>query len=423
MRQVLAFGTVESPFEKGGDSTAEFDLFWKEVLPEGVWKHPLRGFTLNVDKSRLDRLASNFKKQKELQIDVPIPSGHTYSEKENNGFVEDVEVRQRADGKSALYALTRITNKDAVKRINDGTTKGVSISFDPNKKHALADGKIAELGECLEHVALTSYPVISGMGDFIKFDTANEVVAVTQLSLVTDEEVPKNNDAIVSKEQLQQFAVEIANKVLEGVNNQQHHEPNKGENTMPVTAEQLRSLEKKFGFAENSLTEENWFETVNGFTPEIPEPPQFDITKDTSFVRLQEQNTQLLLDRDRRRHKDIVNRLKAAQSSGRIDKAIFDRIVGEEGRLQFSSEVKDFDSWANNVEARLEVIEMLPEGHAVPTGRVTNPTAGNFLDEENVNEEEQKKLDQEISEAIGTTPFRMDNIVMDPSTGLFTTKQ
>src|SRR3989304_664664 len=105
MRQALIFDPVASPFKGEQREGAQFDLFWKEALPEGTWKHPTRGFTLKVDKERLDRLAENFKKQQERKISVPVPSGHAYSEREGNGHVEGVEVRQRDDGKWSLFTL------------------------------------------------------------------------------------------------------------------------------------------------------------------------------------------------------------------------------------------------------------------------------------------------------------------------------
>ena len=117
MRQVVTFSPVESTFEHDKErSNAEFDMFWKEVFPEGTWKHSNRGFTIKADKARMEKWAKNFTKQKELGIQVPIPYGHSYSADRNVGFVEELEVREKENGKHSTYALLSIPLGEDSKR-------------------------------------------------------------------------------------------------------------------------------------------------------------------------------------------------------------------------------------------------------------------------------------------------------------------
>jgi hypothetical protein len=189
MRQALIFNTVQSTFDIEAPPEGEakaFDLFWKESIPQGVWKHPVRGFTLNVTKDRMQGWVDNFyNKQKPHNINVPVPYGHTYTPEQNAGFVQEMEVRQKPDGKYALFTLQAIPRGEDSSRINT-TIKGVSVSIHPNVKHSMPDGTVAEFGECVEHVALTNYAVIPGQSDFVAFDQAGEAVAAVYLDMVAD---------------------------------------------------------------------------------------------------------------------------------------------------------------------------------------------------------------------------------------------
>ena len=343
MRQAITLPNVEGEFERVADrSTQDFDLFWKEAMPEGVWKHPVKDFTLDVTPERLQKWVSNFNTfQKPRNIDVAVPHGHTYDTKNNAGFVEEMEVRENGRGGKSLFTLLNIPKGEDSGKIGS-TIKQVSISLNPDLKFANGQAGVEEIGECVEHVALTNYPAITGMGDFIAFDSLGEKIDVIQLSTLVED----------SKDKKPQ-----------------------GAEDMKVSDEQLRQLEKKFSFEANSLTNENYLERLASF--DIPtvtvekivekpvekivekivekpgEVPQFDVTKDPSFIQQQDEIKSLKLDRNQQRLSDISRRLDAALTSGRLVKAAFDKLVPQPTVLQFdrtSSIGMDFDTQCDRLE-------------------------------------------------------------------------
>src|SRR5262245_60118338 len=133
MRQSFALPGTGTDFQREVGNTQDFSQFWKELIPEGVYKHPTRGFSLEVTRERMDGWVSRFEEQKKRNIRIPIPFGHSYAPERNAGFTERLEVRQRDDGKFALYGLLDIPKSDDAAKI--GTTiRDVSVSVNPQQK-------------------------------------------------------------------------------------------------------------------------------------------------------------------------------------------------------------------------------------------------------------------------------------------------
>lgn len=47
--------------------------FWKELIREGRWTNPRAGFTLPVDRDRLEQWRRNFAEMCDAGIRVPVP--------------------------------------------------------------------------------------------------------------------------------------------------------------------------------------------------------------------------------------------------------------------------------------------------------------------------------------------------------------
>ena len=326
------FKSPQSEFEQIAPSEGkQFSQFWKELIPEGSWTHPVRKFTINVDKARLDKWAGNFHDfQKPKSISVPIPKGHNYNPDLNAGFVEDVRVKLNGKGKWALFGLLDIPLMADAEKIN-ATIKGCSIGLTDNLQITNENGEIEEAGESLEHVALTNYEVIKGMEGFVKLDNIGNEVAIQ-----FDYNGPEMSEAPVdlsdrllldsisaAKEQNFQLSVgvKVPDEIVNGQRGKATHEEcnyrsgtgdnhcsrclfyltqdgdsDKGDCTYvegpikavdvcnyyqskysfsqeedEMTPEQLRALEKKFSLKENSLTKENWFDTVSELDVQIKE--------------------------------------------------------------------------------------------------------------------------------------------------------
>lgn len=518
MRSELVFLAPRTNFEKvePEGEVEGFDCYLKELIPEGTWQHPTKGFKLPVTRARIEGWVQKFNsEQQPRNIQVPVPHGHTYNTKLNAGFCETLECKQNERGTYSLFGNLRIPQGDDSDKI--GTTiRDVSVSVHPNLRYANGEtGDVEKLGECIEHVALTNYPVVNGMAGFVKLDTTGEKTVALCFGHIAEETEFEANIPTSEKE-LVEFATELTKqkhlalgvpvpqeivdgkkgkaiqsevsyrsgtgdancgkclffmRPKEGDYTEQYLTGNcvyvedpiksvdvcdfyqsrygledlqqnleEGEIPMP-TAEQLRAMEQKFDLEGNSLTEDNWFEKINSIdlsttsegggkstptpTPKPEEQQTFDITQSPEFQALQQQNHQLLLDRNSGRLSDVRLRLQNALSTGRINKAALDKIVKNDQQLTFSSDSchgTEWDSWLEGVEAQLSVIEALPEAASLETGRITDSLGPALLDQ---NEDEAKKMDAEIDDLISAAcpDYHMDAVKLDPTTGLFTSQR
>ena len=141
----------------------EAQKFWKELIREGQWTNPDAGFTLKVDRERLELWVRNFNEMAEAGIRVPVPWGHSYDPRDNAGFVEELELRE-----DALWGLLSIPNPEDAAKLGS-TVWSVSVSINTN----FVDGSGREWGEVIEHVALTNYPVVTDQADFVQAAARN----------------------------------------------------------------------------------------------------------------------------------------------------------------------------------------------------------------------------------------------------------
>ena len=136
--------------------------FWKELIREGRWTNPRAGFTIQVDRDRLDTWKQQFDEMLDAGIRVPVPWGHSYDPRDNAGFVEEIELR---DG--GLWGLLNVPNEQDAAKLGS-TVCAVSVSINPN----FVDGSGRNWGQVIEHVALTNYPIVTDQSEFIQ--AANE---------------------------------------------------------------------------------------------------------------------------------------------------------------------------------------------------------------------------------------------------------
>ena len=137
--------------------------FWKELIHEGRWTNAHAGFTLDVGRTRLESWKRNFDEMLGAGIRVPVPWGHSYDPRDNAGFLEEIELRDRS-----LWGLLHVPDAADAQKLGR-TVCGVSVSVNPN----FVDGTGHRWGEVIEHVALTNYPVVTAQGDFIQASAEN----------------------------------------------------------------------------------------------------------------------------------------------------------------------------------------------------------------------------------------------------------
>lgn len=163
--------------------------FLKEILAEGRIFHPVAGKWLEWTKDRLRNLLGNTQKLLALGNKVPIYDGHPRdkaeeSAKANLGFADGFEFDE-AGGKfrSKLF----VGNPEYARKIADEKTIA-NVSVGVAHDVEMQDG--SKLDEVIDHVALTNYPVMSKLGDFVALYSRNggEPVRTAFRCYVTEED-------------------------------------------------------------------------------------------------------------------------------------------------------------------------------------------------------------------------------------------
>jgi hypothetical protein len=130
--------------------------FWKDVIRPGKYVHPVRGFTLDVDRPRMQRWAATGRRMIAAGINIPANADHSSSAYDALGRILDF----RIEGDS-LLALHQMIGSDAAKL---AARNQASVGIDPD----FVDGRGRRWGEAIVHVALTPVPVVPGQGPFIQ---------------------------------------------------------------------------------------------------------------------------------------------------------------------------------------------------------------------------------------------------------------
>jgi hypothetical protein len=131
--------------------------FRKELIREGTWVHPTQHFQLTVTPERMRRWVEKFRLLRERGIRIPVPFGHSYDPKDNAGFLEELSLEG-----NALFGVLVIPRAEDAGKLG-ATVKDVSISINPDFR----DGEGRRYGEVIEHVALTTRPLVGGQSDFL----------------------------------------------------------------------------------------------------------------------------------------------------------------------------------------------------------------------------------------------------------------
>ena len=134
--------------------------FRKELIREGTWVHPTQHFQLTVTPQRMQRWVEKFRLLRERGIRIPVPFGHSYDPKDNAGFLEELSLEG-----NALFGVLVIPRAEDAGKLG-ATVKDVSISINPDFR----DGEGRRYGEVIEHVALTTRPLVGGQTDFLPLE-------------------------------------------------------------------------------------------------------------------------------------------------------------------------------------------------------------------------------------------------------------
>lgn len=131
--------------------------FWKEILPVGKFTKG-KEYEFEITEDFLGHLDQTFDTYTSGGTKVPIYSTHKESPETRMGSIVDVEIRDNDKGGKSLYGLHEFaTQKDA-----DVAIKNDVSVYIPDE--GMVNGQ--EFRRYLKHVAVTSVPVIPGLGEF-----------------------------------------------------------------------------------------------------------------------------------------------------------------------------------------------------------------------------------------------------------------
>ena len=132
------------------------EYFWKDLIHTGDYKHPTLGFSLDVDKQRMNRWAETGQQMIAAGVPIPINCDHSDSAYDTQGYIKGFRVQG-----SKLMGLCQFIGKDAALI---AARNGVSVLVHPD----FTDGEKRHWGEAIVHVALTPRPVVPDQEKFVK---------------------------------------------------------------------------------------------------------------------------------------------------------------------------------------------------------------------------------------------------------------
>ncbi len=204
--------------------------FWKELIREGSWTHPITGQEFTIGLGHLSRWVRLFGEMSDEGVKVPVNLDHSKKAEDSVGFLKSIEVRtvEGDDGEAfGLFGLIEVDDHYGDK-IDQGSIRDVSCAIlDRPDSHGSVWKAV------VHHVALTVWPVIPGQSGFVRL--AGFVIGSREGEGGT---MPKPEEGKTKKEDLQ----------------------NTGAQTPPVNDElelKLSALEAKLSSMELALKEKD----------------------------------------------------------------------------------------------------------------------------------------------------------------------
>lgn len=133
----------EQPAKKLGGQ-----LFRKDIIHSGHYRHPVHGWELDVTPERMDKWVATFDRMRSNGVDIEVVVDHSNKADAVRGYVIGLE--RQGD---TLYAKLQM-NPDAADL--PGRVKNVSVLLD----HDMLDGENHRYGEAIRHVSFVQRPVV-----------------------------------------------------------------------------------------------------------------------------------------------------------------------------------------------------------------------------------------------------------------------
>lgn len=136
--------------------------FRKQLIYEGQFVKHLgmeQEDAFQVQEKDIDNWVSTGQQMLSNGIKIPLPIEHTSDPEANRGYVTGFEKALDSEGRKSVYSYVQFRDLEAAKMAN---SSDVSIYVPPVVK----DSQSNVYYRPIQHVALTTYPVVTGLDDF-----------------------------------------------------------------------------------------------------------------------------------------------------------------------------------------------------------------------------------------------------------------
>jgi hypothetical protein len=148
----------------GVDKTYPITYLDKDLIEDGQYVHPQTGRVVHATRNQIKDWVSKFNQMSSTGVLEPnVPVDHSIASRDNLGFVKAaraVEFTNPAGEKKLRLRLTHALIGEDAAQI--ALRNRASLGIDPN----YVDGKGKNWGSVIVHSAITSTPVVAGMGEF-----------------------------------------------------------------------------------------------------------------------------------------------------------------------------------------------------------------------------------------------------------------
>ncbi|UCG16468.1 MAG: hypothetical protein JSV19_00215 [Phycisphaerales bacterium] len=164
-RLPLSAARLDSTPRVREEDGATVALFEKDVIREGVFRHPSDRWTLVVTPQRMDAWVKNTQAAIASGVNIRLSKDH---EPGSDGTIGSVKsVRRKGDRIVAVVEAVGQRSIDLVRQVGQ-----VSIELDEN----FVSGSGVSFGECIVAVSLTPSPVVHRQGPFRRIAASLESV-------------------------------------------------------------------------------------------------------------------------------------------------------------------------------------------------------------------------------------------------------
>jgi hypothetical protein len=168
----LAVDPAVYPHEIAGQPVTRME---KDLISEGKFTHPTKGFEVDATGDKLDEIANETKRLLSNGVAIPVPCDHNLKAESNKGWLRDVAIRMGKDehGKDVrkLYGTFDFVGAD-------GPLLASRNYVSPGIMPMMTDGKKRTYKNVIAEASLTPIPVIPGQEAFRKLSVGNAEIPI-----------------------------------------------------------------------------------------------------------------------------------------------------------------------------------------------------------------------------------------------------